>query len=240
MEKNQKQSFGLGLAIGIAAVSLIGFVIMGVAYVQKGNNTNTADSDKEAAAAYKNEPTTPPPAPDPAPEVDLKKLEVRNSEYIRGKKDAPVTVITYSDYQCPFCSRFHDTMKQVIADYPNKVRWVYRSFPLSSLHPYAQKAAEAAECAGEQNKFWEYTDEIFANQASLNNDYLTTAAKNIKLNTTKFESCLNDGKYVAKVKSDFSEGQSLGVNGTPGSFINGQSVKGALPYENIKAIIDSL
>jgi len=131
-------------------------------------------------------------------------------------------------------------MKQVIADYPNKVRWVYRSFPLSSLHPYAQKAAEAAECAGEQNKFWEYTDEIFANQASLNNDYLTTAAKNIKLNTTKFESCLNDGKYVAKVKSDFSEGQSLGVNGTPGSFINGQSVKGALPYENIKAIIDSL
>lgn len=247
-----KSSFMLGLVSGIAIVSSVGFLVFLSAYAkqndlfsfklnndqggeQVADNIDTTGTDTNGD----NQPTQPaqPTQPDAAGKVDVK---VASSDHIRGNKNAPITIMEFSDYQCPFCSRFHDTMKQVMAKYPNQVRWVFKHFPLESIHPYARKAAEAAECAGEQNKFWEYTDAIYANQTSLNEEYLQTAAKNVGLNTSKFSSCLSSGKYSNRVNADLQQGQTYGVRGTPGSFINGQTIPGAVPFEQVDALIKPL
>jgi protein-disulfide isomerase len=235
----EKNSFLFGLSIGVASVSLIGFLIMAVAYIQKGGSNSAANENSDQVAqdqGKNNDKPTPSPAPEPNQPANIK---VSDSDHIRGNKNAPITIVEFSDLQCPFCSRFHDTMKQVMAAYPNDVRWVYKHFPLN-FHQYAQKSAEASECASEQGKFWEYADNIFANQSSLNNDYLATAAKNVGLNTKKFDECLSSGKYASKVSSDYSQGQQAGVTGTPANFINGQLVAGAVPFETIKQKIESL
>lgn len=238
-----KSSFMLGLASGVAIVSLAGFLVFGGLFVRKELQSGSADtSGTEQAANNDNvaaKPSNPtqPTQPDAAGKIDVK---VAATDHIRGNKNAKITIMEFSDYQCPFCSRFHDTMKQVMAKYPNQVRWVFKHFPLESIHPYAKKAAMAAECAGEQNKFWEYTDEIYANQQSLNDQYLSTAAKNIGLNTSKFESCLSSEKYASKVNADLQQGQAYGVRGTPGSFINGQTIPGAVPFEQVEAMIKPL
>jgi len=237
-KKQQDQSFYLGLAIGVAAISVIGFIAMTAAYFQKGDVANTDDGENKVAVEDKKVNPTPAPTPTPsagAP-VDIK---VTDSDHIRGNKNAKVTIVEFSDYQCPFCSRHHTTMQQVMRDFPNDVRWVYKHFPLDSLHPYARKAAEAAECAGDQDKFWEYTDDLYANQKSITPTYLSDLAKTIGLKSSQFEECLSSGKYVAKVNKDFSEGQAVGVSGTPGSVVNGQLIKGAVPYEQLKATIQN-
>ncbi len=236
----EKNSFIFGLSVGVAAVSLIGFIIMAAAYIEKGGSNSVADENSNQVAQDQdkdNNKPTPTPAPEPNQPANIK---VSDSDHIRGNKNAPITIIEFSDLQCPFCSRFHDTMKQVTAAYPNDVRWIYKHFPLSSIHPYAQKAALASECASEQGKFWEYIDKIFANQSSLNTDYLATAAEEVGLNTSQFNSCLSSGKYASKVSSDYSSGQQNRVSGTPASFINGELVSGALPFETIKQKIESL
>jgi protein-disulfide isomerase len=234
----EKNDFILGISIGVAAVSLIGFIMMSVAYFNKGNSGSTGEDDKNQAAQQddKNNPS-PTPAPAPGQPVDIK---VSDSDHIRGNKNAKITIASFSDFQCPYCSKFHETMKQVMAAYPNDVRWVFKSFPLEQIHPFAKKAAEAAECANEQGKFWEYADKLFENQRSLSSDYFSALAKQMKLDSSKFDKCLTDGKYAGKVASDAQLGQSVGVRGTPASFINGELVSGAVPFETIKAKIESL
>lgn len=234
----EKNDFVLGISVGIAAISLIGFVMMSVAYFNKGNSESAGKDDKNQVAKQDdNKAPAPAPAPSAGQPVDIK---VSDSDHIRGNKNGEITIISFSDFQCPYCSRFHETMKQVMAAYPNDVRWVFKSFPLEQIHPFAKKAAEAAECANEQGKFWEYADKIFENQASLNNDYLSTLAKQMNLDSSKFDKCLADGKYADKVASDAQLGQAAGVRGTPASFINGELVSGAVPFETIKSKIESL
>lgn len=155
----------------------------------------------------------------------------------KGPANAKVTIIEFSDFQCPFCARAQPTLEQIFQTYGSKVRLVYRDFPLS-FHQNAQKAAEAAECADEQGKFWEYHDILFANQNALDTESLKKYAAELKLDSQKFNSCLDSGKYGQEVKKDFSDGQSAGVQGTPAFFINGRLVSGAQPFENFKAIID--
>jgi protein-disulfide isomerase len=167
-------------------------------------------------------------------------LEVRSDDHVQGNPNAPVTIIEYSDLQCPYCASFDKTMRQVMENYGDDVRWVYRHFPLSSIHPYARAAAEASECAAEQGKFWEYADNIFDNQSSLSQNYLSSAAEQVGLNTAQFEDCLSSGKYSSQVSADYQEGLSLGVTGTPTSFINGQKVPGTLTYQQMQSILDSL
>jgi protein-disulfide isomerase len=232
----EKSNFILGIAVGIAAVSLIGFTVMFVMYSQKDikDIANSKETDQVAE-------DNPSPTPTPTPTPGKTNISVTDSDHARGNKDAKITIVEFSDIQCPYCSRFHDTMKQVVENYPNDVRWVYKHFPLDQLHPYARKAAEATECAGEQNKFWEYLDYLFDNQASIKStEYLSTAASSVGLNTSTFDSCLSSGKMASKVNNDYSQGRQAGVTGTPGSVINGELVKGALPFESIKAKIDAL
>lgn len=232
---NTKKDFLLGLFAGIAVISIIGFLIMTVAYFQK--STGLAKEEIKGVAENNvvqknNEPV--------APTGDSDAVKVNSNDHIRGDKNASVTIVEFSDLQCPYCSRFHETMKQVMENYGGKVKWVFKHFPLESMHPYARKAAEASECAGEQGKFWEYTDLVYENQSSLSDEFLSELADQLKLNGDKFKICLSSGKYAGKVTADLKMGTDAGVRGTPASFINGELVSGALPFENIKTKIDGL
>lgn len=158
----------------------------------------------------------------------------------QGSNDAPITIIEFSDFQCPYCAKFYtQTLLQIRDNYINtgKVKFVYRDYPLSS-HQYAKKAAEAAECAHEQGKFWEFHDMIYENQASLNNEKLKQYAIDLGLNTNEFNTCLDSGKMSQEVMKDFQDGSSYGVTGTPAFFINGTKLVGAQPYEAFQRIIE--
>lgn len=233
----EKTNFILGLTTGLAIVAVIGLIIMSVAYVKK-DGSGSADKGGTGQVAEdnvvnNNRPTAPTPTPTPS-KVSIK---AKDDDHIRGNKNAKVTIIEYSDFQCPYCSRFHTTLEQALEKYPNDVRWIYRHFPLDSIHPYARKAAEASECAGDQNKFWEYADGLYENQKSINPAYLSTLAKELKLNTSSFETCLSSGKYANKVSTDLKEGQSYGITGTPGGFLNGQKLRGAIPFTQLEQMI---
>jgi protein-disulfide isomerase len=241
-EQKNNQSrlyFLLGVMAGVAVISALGFfAVLSILYSNKGpvekvlaqNNVNT-DLNVNTN-----------PAPTPAePQADPSKLApVTKDDHVRGDFNAPVTLLLFSDFQCPYCLRFKETLDQVMTDYKDKVRLVFRNYPLP-FHDQAQKAAEAAECAGEQEKFWEMHDKIFAaNKAgTMSVTQWKNDAKDLGLNTSKFNDCLDTGKYASKVSADLAEGSAAGVNGTPATFINGELVSGALPYENIKQIIDS-
>jgi protein-disulfide isomerase len=177
----------------------------------------------------------------PTNNQDIQKLNVDDDgDPSIGSKDAKVTIIEFSDFQCPFCERFFSqTYPQIKSAYidTGKVRFVYRDFPLS-FHAMAQKSAEAGECANEQGKFWEYHDKIFQNQQSLSIDNLKSWAKQLGLDTTKFNTCLDTDKYKTEVQNDLSDGISLGVSGTPAFFINGKPLIGAQPFAAFQQIID--
>jgi len=157
-----------------------------------------------------------------------------------GPEDAPVTIVEFSDFQCPFCSRFFsETYPQIKQEYEGQVHFVYRDFPLTSLHENAQKAGEAAECADDQGKFWEYHDMLFNNNSALDDASLKGYASQLGLDTSAFDQCLDSGKYTEEVQKDYQEGISYGVTGTPAFYINGVSIIGAQPYANFKAAIDA-
>lgn len=164
-------------------------------------------------------------------------IEVGNSPTM-GKKGAPVTVVEFSDYQCPFCSRARPTINQIVEAYPNEVLYVFKDFPLS-FHKDAQKAHEAAHCAGDQGKYWEMNKEIFANQKALSISDLKGYAKKIGLNMSKFDKCLNENKYEKSVQASIQEGAQAGVSGTPAFFVNGVLISGARPFADFKQAIDS-
>ena len=154
-----------------------------------------------------------------------------------GPKGAPITIIEFTDYQCPFCSRVRATMNQVIGEYKDQVRYVLRDFPLS-FHQFAKKAHEAAHCAGDQGKYWDYNKELWANQQTLQPDKLKEYAKKLKLNSGKFDKCLDSGKYTKKVEENVEYGMSVGAQGTPSFFVNGIFISGARPFGDFKKIID--
>lgn len=148
-----------------------------------------------------------------------------------------VKILEFSEFQCPYCARAAPTVDKVKEEYGDDVEIIFKHFPLN-FHRYAQKAAEASECARDQGKFWEYHDTLFENQQSLDIPSLKNYAKDLGLDTDRFNTCLDDGEKISLVQNDFREGQSLGVRGTPTFFINDQMVVGAQPYEVFEEIID--
>ena len=155
-----------------------------------------------------------------------------------GPEAAPVTIVEFSDFECPFCSRVVPTLEQVQENYGDKVRLVFRQFPLSQIHPQAQKAAEASLCAFEQGKFWEMHDAMFADQKNLAVDALKEKAAGLGVDAQEFNACLDEGEYADEVAEDLREGQLAGVNSTPSLFVNGRPVTGAVPYEELAKVID--
>lgn len=156
----------------------------------------------------------------------------------RGPNDAKITIVEFSDFQCPYCSKAEDSISQVMERYAGKVRIVFRHFPLS-FHQQAPKAAEASACADEQGKFWEMHKQLFANQSKLAIDDLKAHATAIGLDGAKFNECLDSGKMKAKVDADMKAGQEAGVSGTPAFFINGKLLSGALPFAEFEKVINA-
>lgn len=157
---------------------------------------------------------------------------------IRGPENAAVTIVEFSDFQCPFCGNLYPVMKEIETKYKDTVRIVYRQFPLTSIHPFAQKAAEASLCAKDQNKFWEYHDSLFENQQALSIDDLKTRAVNLQLDTAAFNACLDSGKQVDAINKDVLEGNRVGVTGTPALYINGRPYRQDTSFEALSKVID--
>jgi protein-disulfide isomerase len=155
----------------------------------------------------------------------------------KGPQDAPVTIVEFSDFQCPFCSRAKATADQVVANYAGKVRLVFRDYPLP-FHEKAQKAAEAGKCAEEQQRFWEMHDWMFANQDKLEIADIKAAARELGVEGPRFDQCLDSGRMAIKVQLDGDAGKEAGVSGTPAFFINGRMLSGAQPLEKFREIID--
>ena len=165
-------------------------------------------------------------------------VNVSPDDPAQGDDSAPVTLVEYSDFQCPFCARVMPTLKRVKETYGDQVRIVWKDFPLTAIHPQAFGAAQAAHCAQEQGKFWEYHDRLFANQQALEPDSLKTHAAAVGLDAAAFSACLDTAKYADLVQAQMGVGTSLGVSSTPTVFINGRLVSGAQPYAVFTKIID--
>ncbi|HEY0515084.1 MAG TPA: thioredoxin domain-containing protein [Thermoanaerobaculia bacterium] len=193
---------------------------------QQGQNKARTDYFKTLKAKYK---------------VDLElepiRVQVAATGPAKGPANAPVTIVEFSDFQCPFCSRLTPTIQEVEKKYGDKVRVVFRQYPLP-FHQFAQKAAEASLCANDQGKFWQLHDVMFANQSALGVDQLKTAAAGLGLNADKFNKCLDSGEKAAMIQADQKDGQAAGVSGTPAMFINGRFINGAVPIENITTVVD--
>ncbi|HKE27410.1 MAG TPA: thioredoxin domain-containing protein [Bryobacteraceae bacterium] len=160
-------------------------------------------------------------------------------ERLRGDANAPVTIVEFADYQCPYCQQAEATMKELLKKYPGKVNLAFRDFPLSSIHPYAQKASEAARCAGKQGKFWEFHDALFADQANLDERGLKAVAQTLALDESGFASCLASGEFATQVSLDQDDGRKAGIASTPGFFVNGVPLSGAQPIAEFEKLIDN-
>lgn len=229
-------------ALLVAGSILLASLMVSAAILSSGKFSLKNADDTAPAVPGAGQPTTGAPQAPTGP-VDVS----ADDDAFLGKKDAPVTLIEFSDFQCPFCRKFaEDTLPQLKKEYidTGKVRLVYRDFPLS-FHPSAIPAAQGAECAKEQGKFWELHDIIYAEQAKQGSGTVQFTADDVKkwavqagVNATKFNQCLDSGKYKQEVEKDMADGTAAGVSGTPATFVNGRVVVGAQPFSAFKAIID--
>lgn len=249
-EENESKSGDQGSSqksmVGIPVAIVIAGALVAVAVYFGGNRAPTvpAPAGGEGQDVVVNEG-----AGEPAKPAVGEMREVSDKDHIRGASNAKVTIVEYSDLECPFCKRFHLTMQQVIKEYPNDVRWVYRHFPLEMLHSKAKKEAEATECASEQGKFWEMTDKILEVTPSNNGldlDTLPDLARQVGVvNISQFESCLESGKYAERIEEDLADAEAAGGRGTPYSVVIGPDgaktpLSGAQPFEAVKAAIEEL
>jgi protein-disulfide isomerase len=165
-------------------------------------------------------------------------ITVNPDDPSQGKADAPVTVVEFSDFQCPFCQRVMPTLKELRSKYGDKMRLVWKDFPLTQIHPQAFVAAQAGNCAREQGKFWEYHDKLFGNQQALQPANLKQYAADVGLDAMKFNQCLDSAKYEARVQDALGVGGRLGISSTPTVFVNGRMINGAQPMEVFQGVID--
>lgn len=156
----------------------------------------------------------------------------------RGKADAPITLIEFSDFECPYCRRAQKTLHKVEEVYGDKVRFVFRHYPLP-FHKQAPKASEASQCAADQGKFWPFHDALFAKDASLKPAALKKLAGKLGLEPSKFDTCLDSGRHAARVAKDGTDGKQLGISGTPTFFVNGMRLVGAVSFSAFKEVIDN-
>lgn len=233
-----KLTFWFGLIAGIAAsgvLALILFFSLGIS-TSKTSTTTTPTTTNTAGTA-------------PVTYGDVK--AVSDDDNYRGDKNAKITLVEYSDLECPFCKQFHPTMQKVMEDYKGKVRWVYRHFPLS-FHQNAQKESEASLCVnklGGNDKFWSFVDKIYERTTANGTGFALTAlgplAKEVGVDQTKFQSCLDGGEMAATVDAQETDGTGAGATGTPTTFVVGEDGKtitafpGAVPYDQIKTALDA-
>jgi len=172
-----------------------------------------------------------------APPVFRADLSVEGAPF-KGAENAPVTIVKFEDFHCPFCKRAQATLEQIMSRYSGKVKLAHRDFPIDSLHPQARRAHEAARCAHVQGKFWEYHDMLYDNAPKASLENLKEYAAQVGIETAAFEQCLDSGEFRAAVQGDIEEGQQAGVSGTPAFFINGRLISGAQPISNFVRVIE--
>ena len=227
----------------IIASFLIGVLVTKVSYLEKGVTVNNAAAGTNTNGTIDQNQAAAPQQPTGPVDVAVGHLPVL------GDENAPVTLVEFSDFECPFCEAlFTDTLPQIKKDYidTGKAKLYYRHYPLTSIHPNAQIAAEASECANDQGQFWNYHDLLFGNQqewAALSGDAVNSKlveyATSLGIDSGSFQECLTSGKFTDNVNKDLNDGMSAGVDGTPATFINGYLLVGAVPYEQFKAQIDA-
>ncbi len=234
-----KLTFIFGLIAGIGVTAIVGLaIVLPRAYGTKNANSTTTTT---AAAATTNTSTG---------QTFSSPKPVTDADYIRGNKDAKLTLVEFSDYECPFCKSFHPTLLTIMDQYKDKVRWVYRQFPLS-FHANAPKEAEAGLCVGKlggQDKFWAFSDKIFERTTSNGTGFALTnlgaLAKEVGVNQDKFQACLDSGEMTATVQAEEADGTASGVTGTPTALLldsNGKvitGIPGAYPLDQVKGFID--
>lgn len=223
------KNLAIPISIVIAGLIIAGAIVYTKSSQEKdlSRQVTQGETKKETTKSFKKE--------------GMVNFEINKESHIRGNPDAPVTIVEYSDFQCPFCKRFHPTVQQALDDYPDKVRWVYKHFPLDQIHPQARPAGEASECVWEQkgnDGFWQFADGLFENQSRLGESLYKELATQIGLDMEQFNNCFSSRKYKDKVEADYQEGIKAGVRGTPGSFVNGEPVFGAVSYETLKAAVE--
>ena len=233
--EEKKSNFMIPGAIIVAGVIIAG------AIMYSNGSVPSAGSGQAAAGA----------ARDGAQNGAIENIKpVTEDDHIRGSINAPVIIVEFSDLECPFCKRFHSTLQQIVDEYDGKVSWVYRHFPLASLHSKAVKEAEATECAAElggNDAFWAYVDRLFEVTPSNNGldlDDLPQIAENVGLDVGKFQECLDERRYKDAVQADYDDAINSGGQGTPYSIVIARDgtksvIPGALPFESIKKIVDT-
>ena len=214
----------LAFAVGV----LLGYVVWG--YPSGGGQAQTAQ-EAQPSGPIAEAPIT------EEPQFVRYDIPIEGSPAL-GPADAPITIVEFSDYQCPFCRRWHEEVyEQLLAAYPGKIRMVYRHLPLTSIHPDAQPAAEAAMCAGDQDAYWPFHNKLFSSD-SLSAATFVQYAQELSLNVEDFNACVTERKYKEAVESDIDFAVNLGVRSTPTFFINGLAIVGAQPLEVFKQVID--
>ncbi|MFH2063233.1 MAG: thioredoxin domain-containing protein [bacterium] len=239
MSVSPKASFALGLVGGVLVLCTIGFFVL-LGLMINGQDSLGYNNDPLVA----NDPTIDPVVYDDPGDQVGEITPINDSDHAVGPTDAAVTLFVYSDFECPYCGRFHLSVKQLIADLGDQVQVVFRNYPLS-FHPNARPAANAAECAGEQGKFWEFADGLFEDQSLLGASRYKELATRVGLNVSQFDDCVAKSKFDAKISSDLSGGMTAGVQGTPGTIIVGSDgqptlVPGAIPYEQLKGMVQAV
>ncbi len=229
------------LVVSIALAFVVGILWQKVNSLGGGGTTTT--STAQAPAGGEVQPQGPTQGQLSEEQVS-RIVKVSDADHIRGNIDAKVFLIEYSDYECPFCARFHPTAKQVVDEYGDDVAWVFRHFPLEQIHQKARAAALASECVAEiggEDAYWEFSDSIFADQTQLND--IDAVAASVGVSGGAYDSCVESEKYADKVEEQYQGGLTAGITGTPGNIVMNQNgdawlIPGALPYEQIKVTID--
>lgn len=211
--------------LAFAAGVLLGYVVWGI------DSTPSQNSQTTGQASLVEAPATEAP--------QFTRYDVASEGYPAiGPSDAPITIIEFSDYQCPYCRRWYqEVYEPLLAAYPGKIKLVYRNLPLTSIHPDAFAAAEAAMCAGDQDAYWQFHDKLFTGD-TLGSQIYTRYAQELSLNVDSFETCMKDGKYKAAIEADSDFAVNLGVRSTPTFFINGLAIVGAQPLSVFQQVID--
>lgn len=234
-----KSSFFAGLGAALTLFFVVGFFVLLYTVLKDDKQIAVVPANPNPAAAV---------AGDTAPK-NINIQPIGDKDWVQGKPDAKISIIEFSDLECPFCKQFHPALEKLIQEYPNDVKWAYRHFD-TGLHSKLVQEAQAAECAGEiggNGKFWEYVSQVY--EISPTNNGLDLAelpkiAQTIGLNQSKFKDCLDSGKYASKVQSDTQAAQAAGAQGTPYAVILAGDQKipvgGAVPYEQLKSFVDSV
>lgn len=216
---NRNHFFSILVVVAFAVGVLTGFFVWG--YNQPAETANQPTGQAEAQAP------------------EYVRYDISTEGYPSlGPDDAPITIVEFSDFQCPFCKRFHDeTYQALLAAYPGQIRFVYRNLPLTSIHPDAMSAAVASLCANEQNVYWDYHDKLFSSDV-LGRDTYVKYATDLNLNADEFNACLDSGKFDDFISQDMDFALNLGIQSTPTFFINGLAIVGAQPLSSFQNLID--